>query len=119
MTPGVPTGYEHLTPAQAADVDGACDRFEAAWRAGQSPHPEDFLTEVDEPARPALLRELLLIEVAYRRRLGESCDTASYAARFPDLDPTWLDAALGATPPVPAGGPARYQQWRFHARGGL
>ena len=47
-------------PTLARRVDEACDRFEAAWKAGRRPRIEDSLAEVPEPGRPALLRELLV-----------------------------------------------------------
>ena len=47
------------SPSQFSEVDAACDRFEAGWRAGGRPRIEEFLDAVPEPARPALLRELL------------------------------------------------------------
>ncbi len=82
--------------------DAACDRFEAAWRAGQRPRLEEYLAAVPEPQRPALLRELLLLEIDYRRLAGERPTPEEYLARFPTLDPAWLTAALtAAVPPAP------------------
>src|SRR5262245_31144414 len=49
------------------NLDQVCDRFEVAWRAGQRPRIEDFLGEITEPARPALLTELLRLDAAYRQ----------------------------------------------------
>jgi WD40 repeat protein/serine/threonine protein kinase len=48
-------------------LERVCDRFEDAWRAGQRPRFEDYLGDMPEPGRSALLRELLLLELAYRR----------------------------------------------------
>jgi hypothetical protein len=53
-------------------LDRLCDRFEAAWAAGQRPSLEDFLAEAAEAERPAVLRELLLVELHYRRQSGEN-----------------------------------------------
>src|SRR5437764_122729 len=54
-----------------ARIEEACDRFEAAWKAGPAPRLEDYLGAIDASARPELLRHLLAVELAYRRRLGE------------------------------------------------
>src|SRR4051812_13235641 len=79
-----PTARPLLSPAEARQVDRACDRFEAAWQAGPPPQPEDYLEAVAEPARSALLRQLLLLDWDYRRRAGEHPDADDYRARFPD-----------------------------------
>ena len=64
-------------------IEEICDGFEAKWKAGESPRIEDFL---DESHRGALqlFRELLLVEVAYRRKNGELPDGKDYQQRFPD-----------------------------------
>jgi WD40 repeat protein/tRNA A-37 threonylcarbamoyl transferase component Bud32 len=75
-------------------VDQVCNRFEAACKAGGRPRIEDFLGDTPEPARSALLRELVVLEAYYRRARGESCPTHEYQARFPHLDPIWLAEAI-------------------------
>ena len=77
-------GDEPLPPTLAERVDAACDQFEAAWKAGERPRIEDHLEEAVESERPALLGELLALELAYRRRGGESPSPEEYRARFPD-----------------------------------
>jgi hypothetical protein len=84
-----------LPVSLARYVDQACDRFEAAWIAGQRPCLEDFL-DVPEPARPAAVRELILLDGHYRRLAGEEPQVADYQARFPELDPVWLADAVAA-----------------------
>ena len=64
-------------------INAAADRFERAWKQGTRPRIEDYLTEVDESQRPALLEELLRVELELRRRDGEEPGAADYAARFP------------------------------------
>jgi serine/threonine-protein kinase len=89
---------ESLTPLG----DAACDRFEAAWRAGQRPRIEDHLAAVPEPERPALLRELILLEVDYRRLAGERPRAEEYLERFPVLDGISFAVRLSAAvPPAP------------------
>src|SRR5262249_15129126 len=62
------TGYDELTPALAQRIDAACGRLERAWQSRRRPPLEEFLTKVPETAIPVLLRELILVDVLYRRR---------------------------------------------------
>src|SRR5262249_16182962 len=78
-----------------------CDRLEKAWQAGQRPLLEEYVAEVPETAAAVLLRELILVDVLYRRRAGEAVQPADYQARFPALDAAWLAAALTPPPPPP------------------
>jgi hypothetical protein len=48
-------------------IDEVCDRFEAAWRAGQAPRIDDYLDQTQELDRPALRDELLALERELRR----------------------------------------------------
>src|SRR5262249_48841460 len=61
----------------------ACDHFEDAFRAGQRPRIEDFLAEAAAGERPALLGELLGLEVELRRKRGERLERQDYLDRFP------------------------------------
>src|SRR3954469_19516481 len=81
-------------------IDRVCDRFEAEWRAGRRPAPEDYLGQTPEPGRSELLGELLRLELDYRRRLGEAPSPEEYAGRFPGHGPV-LDSVF--RPPTPAG----------------
>jgi hypothetical protein len=93
---------EALAPDLAQRLDPVCDAFEAACRTARSsaarPRIEDFLGDMPEPARAALLRELILAEVHYRRRFGERLQADDYQTRFPELDPRWLAGAI--LPPI-------------------
>src|SRR5204863_7074700 len=105
MSDTTPTVDE--VPALARRVDQACDRFEAAWKAAATAPPpplDDFLGDTPGPERSRLLRELIQLEVYYRRRRGEDCSPQDYRERFPDLDSTWLAEAL-APPGRPAAAP--------------
>src|SRR5262245_391118 len=88
-------------------MDEVCDRFEAAWKAATSadarPRIEEYLAEVPEAQRPALLRELIPLEADYRRLDGERPWPEDFLVRFPELDATWLAEALAprATPMRP------------------
>jgi serine/threonine-protein kinase len=53
-------------------LDAVCDRYEAAWRAGQKPTIEPYLAEVTESERLPLFRLLLPLELELRRRGGRT-----------------------------------------------
>ena len=74
-------------------MDDACDRFEMGWRAGLRPRIEDYLGETPDPARATLLHELLVLDLVYRRRLGEQPAPEEYRTRFPE-SVHLVDAAL-------------------------
>jgi serine/threonine-protein kinase len=78
-----PLTSDALSPDEARQIDQACDRFEADWKAGRRPRPEEYLGPAGEPARSALLRQLLLLDWDYRRRAGDEPRAADYHARFP------------------------------------
>jgi serine/threonine-protein kinase len=86
---------ERLSPEQIRHVEQVCDRFEAAWQAAGSasgPRIEEHLGDTPEPERSVLLRELLALELAYRRQRGE-WSTVSVGSQ---LGPYKLLARLGA-----------------------
>ena len=74
-------------------IDDACDRFEAAWRAGDGPRLENFLAGAPRAAGAALLRELLLLELELARADGLLPASADYRSRFPGLTAA-VDAAF-------------------------
>jgi hypothetical protein len=92
----------------ARRLDPVRERFEADLLAGRRPRLEDFLPQVEETDRPALLRELLGLELEDRARRGEHPGAEEYHRRLPEyaavLDeviaavPTWAPAvAAGST----------------------
>ncbi|MEN1678084.1 MAG: protein kinase [Planctomycetota bacterium] len=48
-------------------IDERCDRFEAAWSDGEAPSLGGYVEDAPAPIRDRLLRELLAIELEYRR----------------------------------------------------
>jgi RNA polymerase sigma factor (sigma-70 family) len=88
-------GYcrEDMIPANAAATEGPptdpraletdIDSFERAWIAGQRPRIEVYLADAPRPEAAAHLRELLALELAYRRSEGESPSLEEYCTRFP------------------------------------
>src|SRR5262249_49411785 len=98
-------GEDGSLPLSAAGrVDARCDRFEEAWIAGQTPQIEDFLAGAAEPERPALLQELVRLEVEYRRRRGEDPKPLEYRQRFPEHADR-IEALFGPSPSEPVGEP--------------
>jgi hypothetical protein len=77
---------ESLPLALAGCIDRACDRYETEWKAGERPRIEAYLAEARENERPALLRELLLLEIEFRRAGGERPTREEYVARFQGHD---------------------------------
>jgi serine/threonine protein kinase/DNA-binding SARP family transcriptional activator len=69
----------------ARRVNAVCSRFEKAWQAGQRPAIDDYLADTAEPARSALLGELIALEVFYRQRVGEAPRADEYQARYPSV----------------------------------
>ncbi|MHB1558856.1 MAG: serine/threonine-protein kinase, partial [Isosphaeraceae bacterium] len=78
-------------------VDQLCTRFEASLRAGESPSPGDYLDSAPGPCRPALLGELIAIEMDSHHRQGTSFDPRHFVERFPDLAAV-IDELLGEPP---------------------
>ncbi len=74
-----------LPVAEFIQIDAACDRFEAAYHAGERPDLAAYLAEVPAGARLALFRNLLNLDLEYRQRAGEQPDRITYRAQFPDL----------------------------------
>jgi serine/threonine-protein kinase len=92
-------GAVDLPQALTLRADQECDHFEAAWQAGQRPRIEDHLAAVPEAERPALLQELILLEVDYRRMAGDHPAADEFLARFPTLDSAWIASVLARTAP--------------------
>lgn len=64
--------------------DQVCDQFEAAWQtSGERPKLEGYLAQKTGAGREPLLRELLRLELEYRRRQTESPQIEEYLVRFP------------------------------------
>src|SRR5262245_26851039 len=77
-------------------IDQICDRFERAWEQGGRPRIENYLEEIAEPYRAALLRDLLAAELDARRRRGEHPSPTDYVARSPGHSESLLDLFLAA-----------------------
>jgi serine/threonine protein kinase len=82
-------------------VDEVCRRFEDAWKTGSRPRLEDFAATSADGERPALLRELVRLDICYRRASAEAPLADDYLPRFSELDPTWVAELLHADVPLP------------------
>lgn len=65
------------------EIDRLCDRFEGAWKSGETPRVEAFVALVDAGKGEVLLRELLRVELEMRKNRGESPRADEYTGRFP------------------------------------
>jgi len=69
---------------QQLRLNALCDRFERALQAGEQPRIEDFLVAEPSLTRAAMLRELIELELDYRRQRGQQPDASEYEQRFPE-----------------------------------
>src|SRR5215472_7301400 len=84
-----------LPPSALKRIDGNCERFEDAWQGGQRPCIGDYLSEAEEPERGHLLRELIALDIDYRRQLGEKPEARDYRQYASSLDEHWLERLTG------------------------
>ena len=64
-------------------IDLLCGQYEAAWKSGDRPRIDALLADCPDSQRSVVLRKLLMLELTYRRREGESPALAEYVRRFP------------------------------------
>ncbi|MCA9059330.1 MAG: serine/threonine protein kinase [Planctomycetaceae bacterium] len=91
--------HQKLPIAALERIDDLCAAFEQQWQAGEPPSLDVFLASSLSPAgdisvteRDVLLAELILLEVDYRRRRGETPTADEYLERFPDQAQAIRDA---------------------------
>jgi serine/threonine protein kinase len=102
-----------LTLSLEQKIDQVCTRFEAAWKS--QPRIEDYVADLGDDEKRAVLRELILLDIFYRQKRGESCCAEDYRARFPELPAEWLASVLADPEPPDAnvtapGGPTAHWQ---------
>jgi eukaryotic-like serine/threonine-protein kinase len=105
-----------LSFSERDHLDQACDRFEIAWKTQGSVRIEDYLAEATEAERGVLLRELLILELSYRRRQGEHPAPREYLDRFPC--PAGIETVIAAFV-LDSSAPPRFTRFENHDRGGL
>jgi WD40 repeat protein/serine/threonine protein kinase len=118
VNPSAANGATRLSLARR--VDQICDRFESSWKdvaAGAAvPRLDDFLVLVAEAEREALLRELLPLDVCYRRLWGEAIEPNVYAGLSSAPNAAWLEELLSssATPFTLRGRTLEDESYRRH-----
>src|SRR5262245_44944723 len=110
---------ENLALSGQLRVDEACLRFERACKGGQRPRIEEYLDTIPVRERAPLLRELLALELAYRRRVSETVVVDEYRQRFPEqlevVEAAFEKAAMAVQPGAEAY-PARLGRYRVAAK---
>ena len=105
------TGASELPLTAVLRINAACVLFERAWRAGQRPRIEDVLATAAEEDRPVLLRELIALDIHYRRQAGEEPSPETYRQRLPEAAAFWAATLWGEAAgreDVPAGDTAEW-----------
>jgi serine/threonine protein kinase/formylglycine-generating enzyme required for sulfatase activity len=97
-------------------IDRRCLEFEAAWKRGERPRIEDFLSGDECPERRELLRQLVLLDIDYLHRAGEKPSRDEFGRRFPE-HADWIAALRFPDPPVERIGP--YMVIQELGRGGM
>ena len=79
-------------------IDDLCAEFERRWQSTTPQSIESAIAgDLSSDERDLLLSELLVLEIDYRRRKGESPELQDYADRFPN-DAKAIRDALGIEP---------------------
>jgi len=77
--------HEKLPIAALERIDDLCADFERSWQRNESPTIESMLpTDASAAERHALLAELLVLDIDYRRRQGDNPAEQDYLDRFPE-----------------------------------
>lgn len=66
-------------------IDAICDVFESAWIQKQRPSIASHLEGVSDEDRSPLFSELLILDLEYRRKIGEEPRPAEYLSNFPQF----------------------------------
>ncbi len=105
MEPESPEEPSSISLSKIQSIDRICDQFEAAWKAagrtGTRPKIDAFLAGVPPAEWPELLRELLILDLDYRRQRGETPTLEEYRSEYPALGLERF-VAVFAEPPQPA-----------------
>jgi eukaryotic-like serine/threonine-protein kinase len=84
MMDSTPRPLPDLSLDQKLRLNALCDGFERALQAGEQPRIEDFLVAEPSLTRAVMLRELIELELDYRRQRGQQPDAIEYEQRFPE-----------------------------------
>jgi len=61
-----------------------CDQFEQSWTSGKAPRIKNFIEDLDALSVAALLRELLPLDISYRRMHNVCLEPSFYVSEFPN-----------------------------------
>ena len=101
------TSDPELAPSLEGDlshgelVDELCLFFEDAWLRGRQPNIEPLIRGVAGSVRAELLRELLAVDLTYRRRHGQNPNPEEYIRRFPEFAEAVRQAFPAVSQPAP------------------
>ena len=90
MSAPTPISYNVLPLEAKIRLEQVCQEFEAAWNNGQTPEILPFVADVSKAERLAFVRELILLDMEYRRSKGFPDHLEHYVTQFPELDRAWL-----------------------------
>jgi tRNA A-37 threonylcarbamoyl transferase component Bud32 len=63
-------------------IDQLCDDFEVRWLKGQRPRIGDFVDGLSADEQPVLFYELMLVDIEYRHKAGESPSRQDYLREY-------------------------------------
>ena len=84
-------------------IDLVCDHFEHALNAGQRPQLSEYLERITPAERRPGFRELIALELEYRRKRGEQPGMVEYLSRFPEFADILSELSFRSAPLAPAG----------------
>jgi eukaryotic-like serine/threonine-protein kinase len=102
----------------ALRVDEACSRFEAEWQAGKQPSLADFLRTATPAEYPFVLKELVLLDVHYRRKSGQKPSPEDYREFWTPEVSRWGTLMDLATDQPPLSSPSAADETKFGWAGG-
>ncbi|MCA9093127.1 MAG: hypothetical protein KDA68_06545 [Planctomycetaceae bacterium] len=85
-------------------LDVICQAFQKELEEGRRPKIEKVLSQLKEKYHERVLRSLMMSEIGYRRRSGESPSQSHYAARFPAFEEV-VEEVFEFLGPAPLGKP--------------
>jgi hypothetical protein len=92
-------------------IEELVEQFEVAWRRGERPRVEDYITGLPDRLRASLVQQLVPVEIELRRGQGERTTDEEFRARLPEyvdavgevLGWTWGARGEMAAPPSARG----------------
>ena len=72
------------TPLPHTQINQICDQFEDAWKQNEPINIAEFLAMAPPAQRQGLLKQLLLIDIEFRRKTDDTCDPVIYTVLGPE-----------------------------------